>query len=89
MKDIQPLEKKITALFTTLEAWAGWCAGMALSFVTPIVPFILLSLALVVADTVTGIIAARRRGELRTSRGYRRFVEKCAVYAVAVLSFHG
>ena len=37
-------------------------------------------------DTVTGFIAAPHRGQMRTSRGLGRFIQKIITYSIAVFS---
>ncbi len=51
----------------------------------PAKSIVLTSLALVVIDLITGIWAAKRRGEPITSQGLRRTLTKLAVYESALL----
>jgi phage-related holin len=44
---------------------------------------------LVFADAVTGVVAAKKRGERITSRGFFRTVQKIVVYMVAILACEG
>ena len=76
-------------MFTTLEAFLGGAIGYVLWFVTPIAPFFGLAVGLVIADTITGIIAAKKRGEKINSRGMSRLVSKIVVYMLSILCCHG
>jgi phage-related holin len=50
----------------------------------PVKSVILATLALVLADLITGLIAAKKRGESLNSAGLRRTVTKICVYEAAV-----
>ena len=76
-------------MVTTLEAFLGGAIGYVLWFVTPIAPFFGLAVGLVIADTITGIIAAKKRGEKINSRGMSRLVSKIVVYMLSILCCHG
>jgi hypothetical protein len=43
----------------------------------------------VIADTVTGINAAKKEGKTITSKGLYRTTEKIVVYFTSILIFHG
>ena len=45
-------------IWNTLEAVFGGLCGLALGFIMPIWPFIATAIALVIADTITGVLAA-------------------------------
>lgn len=75
--------------FTSLEALLGATFGALISFVTPIAPFFWLAIGLVVLDTITGIIAARKRKEKINSRGFARLLSKIVVYMAAIVGCHG
>jgi len=64
---------------------ASWLAAK----LSPLVPFLGLVMALVVADFITGVMAAKERGETITSRGFRRSVEKITLYFIAILAAEG
>ena len=81
---IRPMGK----LFTSLEALLGGVFGAAFSFFAPISPFVWLAFGLVIADTITGTIAALHRREKVTSKGMYRFPVKLAVYAVSIAACH-
>lgn len=51
-----------------------------MAFMVPIWPFVFMALVLVLADTVSGIRAAKKRGEKIRSRGLFRFFEKFLFY---------
>lgn len=62
--------------------------GWLIIYFLPIVPFILIVGFFVLADTITGIIAAHHRGEEITSKRFRSVVSKYIVYGVAVCVAH-
>lgn len=76
----------LTKLWATLYAKAAYIVGMswAMSFIMPIKDFLILTVALVVADVVSGMLAAKKRGEKITSRGFYRTLEKFTVYFLAI-----
>lgn len=55
-----------------------------LAVFAPIQAVIIVTGVLVIADLVTGLFAARKRGEVITSAGLRRTVTKTTVYLTAV-----
>lgn len=74
------------------EYWIGvsaTCIGWAFSFVSPLWPFILLTLSLTLTDLYSGVRAAKKRGETIKSNGYRRTVEKIVLYTSAILLCEG
>ena len=79
----------MSKIFSTLEAVLGGMVGMALGFILPIWPFIATAFFLVFADAVTGIVAAKKRGEKITSRGFYRTSQKIVVYMVSILACEG
>ena len=83
------MKNYILKMVTTLEAFLGGAIGYVLWFVTPIAPFFWLAIGLVIADTITGIIAAKKRGEKINSRGMSRLVSKIVVYMLSILCCHG
>lgn len=58
-------------------------------FMMPIKSFLYLTLALVACDTITGIMAAERRGEKISSKGIRRTIQKIVAYFIAILLSEG
>lgn len=76
-------------IWNTVEAAMGGIIGMALGFVMPIWPFIVTAILLVFADAVTGVVAAKKRGEKITSRGFYRTSQKIVVYMVSILACEG
>ncbi len=56
-----------------------------LAIFAPIESVILTSLLLLVVDLITGIMAAKKRGEPITSAGLRRTVSKIFIYEAALL----
>lgn len=72
------------AMYVLAAAWS-W----SMSFVLPIGHFLVLTLVLVVCDFVTGVRAARHRGEVIQSRGFRRTTWKSVMYFIAILLSKG
>jgi uncharacterized membrane protein len=65
------------------------CCGVLFSFFLPIKHFLTFTIFVVFADTVTGIMAARKRGEPITSKGLYRTSQKVVVYFVGIMIFEG
>jgi uncharacterized membrane protein len=65
------------------------CCGFLASFFIPIKGFLLFTVAVVFADTITGIKAAKKEGQKISSKGLYRTTEKIVVYFVAILIFEG
>jgi uncharacterized membrane protein len=65
------------------------CCGVIFSFLLPIKHFLIFTIFVVFADTVTGIIAAKKRGEKITSKGLYRTSQKVVVYFCGIMIFHG
>jgi uncharacterized membrane protein len=63
--------------------------GFIFSFFFPIKHFLLFTIGVVIADTVTGINAAKKEGKAITSKGLYRTTEKIVVYFTSILIFHG
>ena len=63
--------------------------GFIFSFIFPIKDFLLFTVAVVFADTITGINAARKEGKAITSKGLYRTTEKIVVYFVSIMIFEG
>jgi phage-related holin len=63
--------------------------GFIFSFFIPIKGFLLFTVAVVFADTITGIKAAKKEGQKINSKGLYRTTEKIVVYFVAILIFEG
>jgi phage-related holin len=59
-----------------------------LAVFAPIKAMIIVTVVLVIADLITGVLAARKKGQAITSAGLRRTVTKIGVYFTAIcLSF--
>ena len=67
----------------------AFTSGFIFSFFLPIKHFLLFTVAVVIADTITGIKAARKEGKAITSKGLYRTTEKIVVYFVSILIFEG
>jgi uncharacterized membrane protein len=65
------------------------CCGIIFSFIFPIKHFLIFTIFVVFADTVTGIMAARKRGEPITSKGLYRTSQKVVTYFCGIMIFHG
>ena len=63
--------------------------GFIFSFFFPIKHFLLFTIGVVIADTITGIKASRKEGKPITSKGLYRTTEKIVVYFTSILIFHG
>lgn len=78
-------------LWATLYAKAAYIVGMswAVSFIMPIKDFLILTAFLTVADAISGMLAAKKRGDKITSRGFYRTIEKFTVYFLGILAAAG
>ena len=65
------------------------CCGVLFSFFLPIKHFLIFTIFVVFSDTVTGILAAKKRGEKITSKGLYRTSQKVVVYFCGIMIFHG
>jgi phage-related holin len=74
MFEASSVKAALIILFTTI-----W------QFLMPIGDFIILISILLIADFITGVMAAKKRGEKITSKGWRRTVVKIGVYALAII----
>jgi phage-related holin len=63
--------------------------GIIFSFIFPIKDFLLFTICVVIADTITGIRASRKEGQRITSKGLYRTTEKIVVYFVSIMIFEG
>jgi uncharacterized membrane protein len=65
------------------------CCGVLFSFFLPIKHFLIFTIFVVFADTVTGILAAKKRNEPITSKGLYRTSQKILTYFCGIMIFHG
>jgi uncharacterized membrane protein len=65
------------------------CCGVLFSFFLPIKHFLIFTIFVVFADTVTGILAAKKKGEAITSKGLYRTSQKVVTYFCGIMIFHG
>lgn len=68
--------------------WGGFFAaisGWAVSFLMPVSEIISLVIVLVICDLITGIRAAKSRGEQIKSRRLQRTVEKIALFLIVII----
>lgn len=57
----------------------------ALAILLPIKPMLIMVGVLAFTDLITGVMAAKKRGEIITSRGLRQTVKKLLIYEVALI----
>lgn len=69
-----------------VESVVKYVGAALLSIIAPVQAVMLTVGFLIFTDTVTGIMAARKRGEKLSSSGFRRVVAKMLTYQLAVLS---
>ena len=74
---------------TTLQALFAGLVAWLVSFIMPISGFLIFVTALVVADLITGMVAARKRAERIRSERMRATVTKVAMYFIAILAARG
>jgi phage-related holin len=77
----------MTTLTIKTLVFALWVYAWA--FIAPVSHFLLFTVALVLCDLYTGVLAAKKRGEALRSRGFYRSVQKITLYYVAILLSHG
>ena len=65
------------------------CCGVLFSFFLPIKHFLIFTIFVVFADTITGILAAKKRKEPITSKGLYRTSQKILTYFCGIMIFHG
>ena len=65
------------------------CCGVLFIFFLPIKHFLIFTIFVVFADTVTGILAAKKRKEPITSKGLYRTSQKILTYFCGIMIFHG
>lgn len=63
--------------------------GVTLGFIIPVADFMILCSALVVVDFITGVLAAKKRKEQLSSKGFQRTITKITLYFVAILLSRG
>lgn len=63
--------------------------GFIFSFFLPIKHFLIFTIFVVIADTITGVKAAKKEGQKITSKGLYRTSEKILVYFTSIMIFHG
>ena len=65
------------------------CCGVLFSFFLPIKHFLIFTIFVVFADTLTGIKAAKKEGQKISSKGLYRTTEKIVIYFTSILIFEG
>jgi phage-related holin len=87
--------KYVSGLFLKIgdsAVWGGYFAaslGWLISFILPIKDFLILTTALVILDLITGVVAAKKRGEKIRSRALMRTTIKLLLYYCAILATQG
>ena len=95
MKDIGLTYEYLNSMLLKIGSstiWGGYLAavlGWAMSFILPISDFLILTSALVILDLITGVLAAKRRGEKIQSRALMRTTIKLTLYFAAMLATEG
>jgi phage-related holin len=69
--------------------WSIFASTWFISFFMPIKGFLILMAMLVISDTISGMIAAKKRGEKLSSRGFYRTLEKVSVYFLSIIGGRG
>ena len=65
------------------------CCGFIASFFIPIKGFLLFTVFVVFADTISGVLASKKQAIEINSRGLYRTIEKIIVYFLSILIFEG
>jgi hypothetical protein len=76
-------------LFTIAQAKYVFLASWFSAFFLPIKGFLILSTVLVASDTISGMWAAKKRGERFQSSKFYRLVQKTTVYFMSIICAHG
>jgi hypothetical protein len=69
------------------ERMKDWFIGLLISGIAvfdPIRGMIVVATLLIVTDWITGVLAARKKGQQITSAGHRRTISKFGIYLVAI-----
>ncbi len=67
----------------------SFCCGFIFSSFVPIKGFLIFTIFVVFADTLTGIKAAKKEGQKINSKGLYRTTEKILIYFTSILIFEG
>jgi len=78
--------KTAMKFFTSLETYFFGLLGMLGAFLMPIAPFLGLAGGLIILDTITGIRAAKRRGEKPNSKKASRIIDKTLTYGSSIIA---
>lgn len=65
------------------------CCGFVASFFIPIKGFLLFTVFVVFADTISGVLASKKQAIEINPRGLYRTIEKIIVYFLSILIFEG
>lgn len=80
---------KLFGILTLRVDWWHIIAGASLGFIMPIAPLIYVTTGLIMADMITGVIAARRKDETIKSKPMFRTIEKMLVIYTIILVSEG
>lgn len=69
-----------------MEAWFKALAASIIAIFAPIYTLMFAAGFLIIGDLITGIMAAKKRGDVICSAAFRRTVSKIAVYQIVIMS---
>ena len=75
--------------FTFTTFFKGFVISLYAFLALPIAKFLVITFALVLLDTYTGVRAAKARGESIRSNGLRRAIDKVVLYFIGILLSEG
>jgi len=81
-------QKDMEHLMYLIKAFAVSSAVAMVTYLMPLKDFIGITFFMVAADLITGVQAAKTRGEAVHSKGFRRSVTKFVMYVCAILGAH-
>lgn len=69
-----------------MKEWILKTLLVAAAIFAPIKPLLLACGAMILADAITGMVAAKKRGESINSASMRRTISKMVIYQIAIMS---
>lgn len=72
-----------------LNKWGIELATVIGAFFMPITGALLLVTSMILLDFITGLMKVKKKGEKRTSAGYKRTLFKWAAYMLVIMIAHG
>lgn len=76
-------------LSTQIKQYCFTILGIIISFLTPIIPLLLIVGMSIFFDTITGVLKAKKKKEKVTSRKLSQIISKMVLYQSAVILFYG